>query len=56
LPLANTYHSTADFIQANFFLFPKVKTVIKRFQQVKNIKDVTAKLNAVPLMAGLSSY
>lgn len=39
------YHSTPDFTPANFFLLPKVKTVIKRkFQQVK---DVTAKLNAI---------
>jgi len=40
------YHSTPDFTPANFFLFPKVKTVIKRFQQVK---DITAKLNAINL-------
>ena len=38
------YHSTPDFTPANFFLFPKEKTEIKRFQQVK---DINAKLNAI---------
>jgi len=41
------------FTPATFILFLKVKTVIKGFQQVR---DVTAKLNAVPLMVGLCSY